>query len=356
MKRNKRLLSLFGILAVMIGLPLLFKGQIIDFAIKKAGEKQLTRFRSELLTDGKLHVLMVGTGSPQANKDRAESCVAIIADGEFFLIDIGGGASEQTDLMNLPLSQLGTIFITHFHSDHFADLPLIANNSWRFGREQPLLVYGPENTSKMVEAFNQAYQYDRAHREENQKGILVSFEEVPTEGHDIKTPRGDEKVLVHEFSNGLKVYAFNVSHEPVEPAFGYRIEYKGKVVIVSGDTKFTENMITHSQEADLLIHEVFNKNLMDRMLALTTNVTGKDAQNMRKLAKSVQKYHSQPLNVAKVAQQAKVKKLVLTHIDPPMEGTLQRYLVLEPFLLEGIADIYKGEIVIAEDGMQFEFE
>jgi ribonuclease Z len=119
------------------------KPYLIDKAILHHAEVLGDRFRYDLLNDGKMHVITVGTGSPVANPRRAQTSLAVLADGVFIMLDAGAGAAEKADLQGLPLSDLDAVFITHLHSDHIADLPLLASKGWRYGRTAPLPVYGP---------------------------------------------------------------------------------------------------------------------------------------------------------------------------------------------------------------------
>jgi len=334
----------------------IIKPYLIDKAILHHAEVLGDRFRYDLLNDGKMHVITIGTGSPIANPHRVQPSTAVIADGVFIILDAGAGAAEQADLQGLPLSDLNAVFITHLHSDHIADLPLLASKGWRYGRTTPLPVYGPVGTSEMADGFNRAYSFDKKYRYENIKGYALPIEKAEPTGHDITTPGPIEKKLDYTFENGLKVFAFVVEHAPVEPAFGFRIEYKGRSVVVSGDTRACENMVLQSQGADLLIHEANNFALLDYMSKLIGDRDNKTLQSMKVLAKKIQKYHTSPVQAAELASRAKVRKLVFNHIDPPMGPYLVRKLVTEPFFMTGVSDIYSGEAIIAEDGMSFQFE
>ncbi len=355
---KKKIPVVILILIALIAGLFIFRSSLIEVGIKHQAERMGKRFRHDLLKDGKLHVITVGTGSPNANPRRAQSSLAVIADGVFILIDAGAGSAQQADLIGLPLSDLNAVFLTHLHSDHMADLPLVASKGWRFGRTSPLQTYGPIGTEEMIAGFAQAHRLDRGYRYANIKTFSAPLAIAAPIGHDIDTPGPTEKKRVFQFSNGLKVFAFAVAHAPVEPAFGYRIEYKGRVVVISGDTRACENMTRQAQGADLLIHEGFNKNLVNKMLSVIGDnpdmAKNKSIRVIRKLGKKVQTYHTSPIDAAKIASEAGVKKLVFTHIDPPLGPFLIRRLVTQPFFLKGVSDVYKGEVVIAEDGMHFE--
>ncbi len=318
------------------------------------------RFHHELLKDGKLHIILVGTGTPNPNPRRVQSSLAVIVDDVFVLFDAGAGAAQKADEIGLPLSELKAVFLTHLHSDHIADLPLVASKGWRYGRTHKLHMYGPEGTEEVLNGLNQGHRLDREYRHLNIKAFSAPLDIAAPIGHDIDSPAPTEKKLVYQFENGLKVFAFAVEHAPVEPAFGFRVEYKDRIVVISGDTKECKNIARFSQDADLLIHEGFNKNLVNRMLDLVNGdpeaSENKSVQMLMNLAKKVQNYHTSPVDAAKLAAQASVKKLVFTHIDPPLGSFLPRRLVTQPFFLKDVADVFEGEIVIGEDGMQFDLE
>jgi len=357
----KTKLTILGAMTVFL-IAILFLGRsyIIDAGIRQQAKKIGNRFHHELLSDGKMHIITVGTGSPNPNPRRVQSCLAVIVDGLFILFDAGADSAQEADKLGLPLSELEAVFLTHLHSDHIADLPLMATKGWRYGRNNKLHVYGPIGTVDTVAGLNQGHRLDRVYRYANIKGFSAPLDIAAPVGHDIDTPDPAEKKMVVEFSNGLKIFCFGVEHAPVEPAFGYRIEYKNRVVVISGDTKACENVARHAQGADILFHEAFNKNLVNKMLALTADTPvaaqNKSIRMIRSLGKKVQTYHTSPVGAAEIASRARVKKLVFTHIDPPLGPFPVRQLITQPFFLKGVDEIYAGETVIAEDGMHFILE
>ncbi len=333
----------------IIGFPF-----IVDYGIRKQALNITKRFRSDMLNDGRIHVIIVGTGAPAPDPDHVQSCVAIIADGSFIMLDAGGASAYRADLLGLPLYSLEAIFLSHLHSDHIADVPLLANNSWRYGRTSRLSVYGPVGTRQLVEGFNLAHEVDLRVRFENMKKFYAPPDIAKPHGDDISTPGPSERKLVYQAKNGLKVYAFRVSHEPVKPAVGNRVEYQGKVVVYSGDTKRDENIARHSKNADVLIHEAYNKELVNRMLELTEGDPIDDPGTKMTIeqGKQVHHYHTSPVDAASLAERATVKTLVFTHIIPPLGPTPIRKLITEPMFLKGVDDIFKGEVIIANDGLE----
>ena len=155
---KKFLLGSIAIAAIAVMAVTLSWDVILQQVIKSSLLTITTRFQTNLLGDGALHVWFCGTGSPQVERDRAQSCTAILAGGSFLVFDTGAGSGLKADLGNLPLANLEAVFFTHLHSDHITDLPVFMNNSWRYGRQRPLNVFGPTGTAAVVEGFNQARQ------------------------------------------------------------------------------------------------------------------------------------------------------------------------------------------------------
>jgi ribonuclease Z len=142
--------------------------RILQHVMKSSLLTIATRFQTGLLSDGALHVWFCGTGSPQAERDRAQSCTAILAGGSFLVFDTDAGSGLKADLGNLPLANLEAVFSTHLHSDHITDLPVFMNHSWRYGRQQLLNVIGPAGTAEVVAGFNQALGPDIAFCSQNE--------------------------------------------------------------------------------------------------------------------------------------------------------------------------------------------
>ncbi len=330
------------------------------------------RFQTAMLDDGAMHVWFCGTGSPQVERDRAQSCAAILAGGAFLVFDAGAGSGLKADLGNLPLGNLDAVFFTHLHSDHIVDLPVFMNHSWRYGRQKPLTVIGPAGTATVVEGFNRALGPDVSYRSQNEVP-QSSGESTPAQDRAVRTPMADRTLkayvqaafatgydasvdgtdltLVYETPAGLKVYAFLVEHEPVKPAFGYRIEYKGRVVVISGDTRKTENIARHAKGADYLIHEAYNKDIVNRIVGFQSEVPDTPfTRQVFRIARLTQHYHTTPVEAAELAEQAGVKTLVFSHVIPPL-GSGPQQLVLRNLFLKGVDSAFKGKVLIAEDGL-----
>ena len=262
----RRLLIAAGVLLALIAVAgfavVWFVPSVQDRIVKRGMVAALAKAKAQpFLTDKALHVLLCGTGSPMPDMNRAGACTAIIAGGRVVIIDAGPGSWARLAAAGIPGAAIDTVLLTHLHSDHIGELGEIATQSWLGGRNVPLQVYGPPapepsrrvtnaegdvlgsgGTEAVVKAFAEAYNADADFR------IAQGHDLVPTEaarmiGHDVARPGAEEAVTVYD-QDGLKIWAFLVDHDPVEPAYGYRIEYGGRVAVVSGDTQKVPNMVT----------------------------------------------------------------------------------------------------------------
>ncbi|MHA2035831.1 MAG: MBL fold metallo-hydrolase [Promethearchaeota archaeon] len=299
--------------------------------------------QENLLKDGKLHLFLLGSGGPINNQKRVTSSIAVIAGGEFILFDVGPGTYRNADLLRLPVAHLSNIFLTHFHSDHIGDLGEVNIMSWATGRSKPLQVYGPKGVDKVVNGFKMAYEFDTGYR------IAHHGEEVvpPKAGvpliNTITIQDRNERELCFD-RGGLQIYAFEVDHSPVNPAVGYRIEYKGLIVVITGDTIKTENIVKHCSNADILFCEAISFDLLNNMIAAVEKLNPRAA----KILTDIQNYHMAPVSAAKLAKEAQVKKLVFVHITPPLLNEN-----LEKIYLKGVSDVFNGEVVLGEDRLKF---
>lgn len=298
----------------------------------------------KILRDGKIHVFILGSGGPFNNEKRVGSGFALIAGGEFILIDVGPGSYRNADILRLPTTSMSAIFLTHFHSDHIGDLGEANMLSWAGGREKALEIFGPPGIDQVVNGFITAYKLDTGYRiAHHGTDVLVPEAGTPiSKTIVIKDP--NERELFFD-RNGLKAYAFEVDHSPIKPAVGYRIEYGGKIIVFTGDTIKTDNLVKHCADADIL----FCESISFKMLTAMAEAAKKMKWSKRaKILTDVQDYHMNPRIAAQVAKEANVKKLVFVHITPPLlsEGVEKAYL-------EGVSDIFDGDIILGEDRMKF---
>ncbi len=287
-------------------------------------------------------VITCGTGSPLPDANRVSACVAIVSGGEMIVIDSGPGSARKVQAMNLPVVNLRGLFITHMHSDHIGDAGEFMTQSWIGGRTAPMALYGPKGVEKIANGLRQMYAYDMRYRVDHHGEAQLSEKTFGLVAHPLD-PKGANRVVAYE-ANGWKVEAFLVDHTPIAPALGYRIEKAGRVIVVSGDTLRSSNLAKHAAGADILVHEVMAKDLVSGAVAL---LKAGGQQRRAKMFGDVLDYHASPVDVATVAAEAKVDTLVLTHMVPP--PTAQN----ESRFTAGIAEIFKGTVVLAKDGQRF---
>ncbi len=298
--------------------------------------------RSSLLTDGALHVVICGSGSPLPSAERAGPCTAVIAGGRMFLIDVGPGSTENLRLWGLPVGSLAGVLLTHFHSDHIGELGEVVFASWTSGRALPLDVHGPVGVEQVVAGFQAAYELDVSYRVAHHGADILAPEGGKANGHAIElTEDAPSRVFYDE--DGLKITAFLVEHEPISPALGYRIDYGGRSVVVSGDTIRSANVEALSQGVDVLVHEVLSGALIGGAAQALASAGNERTATM---LRDTLDYHTFPADVHALAADAKVGLLVLSHLVPPLPAAQA-----EGVFMRGRAEDAPNDAVVGADGM-----
>jgi ribonuclease Z len=296
--------------------------------------------RAELLDPTVITVVTCGTGSPVPPPVRAQACTAVFVNGKFLLFDAGDGAQRSMETLNLPVVDLTAVFLTHFHSDHIADLGEVISRSWIFGRTSTVPIYGGEAVDRVVDGFNRIYSLDEVYRTAHHGQELFPPGTFMAQGHEIMGA-GEDGVVVFD-QDGVTVRAYRVDHSPIEPALGYRVEYAGRSVVVSGDTVDTAGLRNAAAGADVLVSEVMNKSLI-REAECALGRLG-DERN-ETLTKDIRTYHIDVAELGELAEAAGVATLVLTHQVPALDGGLA-----ETFFRAPIEAMYGGTLVVADDG------
>ncbi|HUT52685.1 MAG TPA: MBL fold metallo-hydrolase [bacterium] len=285
-----------------------------------------------------LSVVLLGTGTPIPNPDRACAATLVIAGDKTFLVDTGRGF--LTRLVGAGLNNVSMVLFTHFHSDHFGEFGELMVNRGIAGVAQPMPVIGPAGVKEVIGSLLSAYALDNKYRKAHH-GDKWSESAMRAEIAE-KTPG-----VVSE-ADGVKITMFEVEHPPVVPAMGYRFDYKGQSVVVSGDTKKCAKMVEMAQGADVLVHEAANRKMTELAIKNMRANAGPANQRMAAMAEEMLTYHTMTDEVAQIARDAGVKKLVLTHLAPslPENAAMERIFVL------GMSGIYKGDIIVGRDGME----
>jgi ribonuclease Z len=322
----------------------LFPAAGCERLVERQIERNLTRVDESALRSPDLTVVLCGTGSPIADAGRAGSCTAVLAGGHFVVVDAGPGSWETLDLADLPVGRVEAVLLTHFHSDHIGDLGEAVTQSWIAGRSAPLEVHGPPGTARVVAGFAQAYAADVDARVAHHGEQWMPRAAAGAVAREVPMPSGDGSALVFE-RDGLRVTMFAVDHEPVTPAVGYRFEFAGRSVVVSGDTRKSASLVANARGADLLVHEALQPELVRRASAAARRL---GRERLAKLAGDIRGYHTSPVEAAEAAREAGVAHLVLTHLVPAPPSALARRM-----FLAGVGDAYDGEVTLGEDGMRF---
>lgn len=314
-----------------------------DNFVSKAIENQIkANVPPEYIHDKEnIVVVTIGTASPVPG-ERAQSGTAIFVNGYFFMFDVGSGVVRKSENLRLPLDELDGIFLTHFHSDHMIDLPNLINRSWMLGRTNELHIYGPDSLSTLVKAANNFLAIENQYRLDHHGPEIMDISKAKGIPHEYNLPQNSKKVIFRQ--DGITITAFDVDHEPIEPAVGYAIEYKGKKVVLSGDTKRNDLVEEMAQNCDLLVHEVMLMSFQD-MLIEELKEAGMDRN--AKILLDIQDYHIDTQELAELAQLAGVKELVLNHLIPAPDN---RFLTN---LYKKELEAYEGPIHLANDGDVF---
>ena len=192
-------------------------------------------------------VTLLGTGSPTIMENRTGPSTLVQAGSQTLVFDAGRGSLQRLMQTGSDLSVVSGVFLTHLHSDEVVGLPDLWLTGWLLsGRETPLPLYGPPGTAAMAGHLRQAFEFDIRFRIEDDKS--------PAAGAELRTTDIREGVVFE--ADGVKVTAFEVDHRPVTPAFGYRVDYAGRSVVIAGDTRLSKNLIKYAAGVDLLIHPV----------------------------------------------------------------------------------------------------
>jgi ribonuclease Z len=302
-----------------------------DWLLEQAVTAGMKRTGAMIRYDG-LKVFLCGTSSPLPAPGRAQACVAVLAGESLYLVDVGAGSNSVASLGLLPMARLKGLFITHFHSDHIAEIYEFNLSSWVAGRSEPMTVYGPEGVSEIIGGLNSAYRQDRSYRVDHHGPELLRPElgvlraQLMAAGTTIEM-------------GGLEVTSFAVNHDPVHPAVGYRFDYRGRSVVISGDTVVTPGLIAASDGADLLLQDALSLPIVSALENATPD------PRLKKILSDIQDYHAHSSHMAELVEKSGVRQLALYHLVPAPRNALFEKIFLR--------DVPAGT-VLTDDGMMFE--
>ncbi|QKG71414.1 MBL fold metallo-hydrolase [Erythrobacter mangrovi] len=330
-----------GAIAALIGIAAwIGQGWIGQYLFDRTVEKVAGQDSTVSYPDG-IHAYLCGSGSPLPDAERAGPCIAVLAGREAFIFDAGSGSIRKLQRMGFPMDRLEAAFLTHLHSDHIDGFGELMLQAWMAGgRDEPLPVYGPPGTDKVVEGFMQAYAIDRGYR------ITHHGPEVARPGgfggavHLLDPPRTG--AIAYDAA-GVIIRVLPVDHSPVDYAFAYRIEYGGRVLVISGDTKQSAELASFAKGADVLFHEALNPQMVGKIGSTLAEHGDSDGS---KIMADIPDYHTTPAQAAEVANQSGVRALVLYHLvpAPPVRSVKRAFLGNAP-------DLFDGDLRIGDDGL-----
>lgn len=279
-----------------------------------------------------IRVVLLGTqGGPTFSAQRVGIGTLVLAGDERLLFDAGRAITTGMSRAAVNPADVTRVFITHLHSDHVISLPEMMISPWASeGRKVPLEVWGPEGTLAMMQKFEEALAFDIHVRRDLD-------EKFPAEGVRV-VAKDIRQGTVYE-SNGVTVTAFLVDHGPVEPAYGYRVDFNGRSVAISGDTRASSNLVKFTSGVDLLIHEV-TRWKQDPQLSGPPDELLPNSRLTRRQAKAIADHHTDGTEVGKVLAQVKPRLAVFSHYNVDPKATL-------PLVRQG----YDGRVEFGEDLM-----
>ncbi len=278
-----------------------------------------------------MEITLLGTGCPVVHTERYGPAQVVRHGGHAVLVDCGSGVTQRLLAAGLSGRELDAVLLTHLHSDHLVDLFQLIVSSWHQGRDRPQRVFGPPGTGAYVDGLMALWRSELEQRMAHERRPSTAALEVEV------TEIGPSATPCQVLTLGeLRVAAFEVDHRPVRHAFGFAFETPEARLVLSGDTRACTAVIEAARGADLLVHEVF----VHRELPVTPGV--RSAETVANVAS----YHTLSSEVGKVAAEAGVGCLALTHFVPPACD--------RKALLAEVAADFAGPVVIGEDLMTLE--
>lgn len=278
-------------------------------------------------------VTLLGTGAPKPTFDRFGPATLVEVGGQELLFDVGRGAAIRLYQIGIPLSALDAVFLTHFHHDHLVGLPDVWMTGWLpppFGRRSsPFEVWGPTGTAELLKNLEDAFSINSSTR--------IADELLPLDGIIALAHEFDAQGIVYE-KDGVKVTAFNVDHgDLIKPSYGFRIDYDGRAVVISGDTRYDENLIAAAEGADLILHEVVLAS--DELVAASPQL------------ERVVAHHTTPEQAGIVFSKVAPELAVYTHITIPNSQAVAEAPLSS--LISRTRTNYEGPLIVGEDLMSF---
>ena len=332
---KKALILLISLLVIVgIGRALLKLPAVQDRVLESGTALIAERGALPLPESESLRVYVCGSASP-LGMGQAQACIAVVTPEHFYLIDSGAGSTDNINRLGLPMTRLQGLLLTHFHSDHIAEIYEVNLASWVQGRPQPLRIYGPQGVDEVTNAVNAGYRQDRLYR-------------TGHHGEDLLPPALG--VLEHKTiapgvileDGDLKISAYVAEHPPIEPAVGYRFDYRGRSVVISGDGNVNGDTLKIVDGADLLLHDALS---LPTVSALSDALGTVGQTRQSRIVADVMDYHASTDSLIELGEKSHVDMVAFYHLVPVPPNS-----VLEEIFMRGAPDNF----LLAEDLMWFE--
>lgn len=342
----KRVL-LYGVGGIIVLVVLVAIGlrvpAIQDVVLERGVNAVISAEQVDLSDPDSLTLIFCGTGGPFPDPERAGPCTLVAAGGRVFLVDSGTGGAQRLQQLRVPMGRIEGVLYTHLHSDHIAGLGDVAMNSWAGGRKEPLTLYGPPGVEGLANGTFDAFGIDSKSRIDHHGAEIFELQAQSINATAFVVPSRDDTVTVIE-DGDLKITAFKVDHVPLENAYGYRIDFKGRSVVFSGDTVRDQNMVRFGADADVMVHEVMGMANIHTIIGALRN-TGQSRN--AKILTDASEVHTSPVDAAEIANEANAELLIYNHIVPPMPIG-----VMEDIFMRGVSDVRSEGVLLGYDGLR----
>ncbi|MEP7384396.1 MAG: MBL fold metallo-hydrolase [Gemmatimonadota bacterium] len=276
-------------------------------------------------------LILLGTaGGPRPRLTRAAPAQVIVVNGAAYVVDCGNGVARQLVAAGVPLASIRGVFVTHQHSDHNADYGTLLSLAWTGGLHTPVDTWGPPPLERMTELFFEMSDTDIEARTTDEKRPPL---QPLVRAHDLRVG-GD----ISQDAN-VTVTCAVVHHPPLSPAFAYRFDAGDRSFVISGDTTRSDSLIALARNADVLVHEAMIPSAVDRLIA--------NVPNAPDLKRSILSHHTSAEDAGRVAQAARVKTLVLSHLIPAEDPA-----VPESMWIDAARQHFDGTIIVGRDLME----
>jgi len=276
-------------------------------------------------------LILLGTGAgPRPRRESSGSAQVVIAGDRLYVVDCGDGVARQLVLAGAALTALRHVFITHHHSDHNADYGNLLLLSWAAGLQQRVDTWGPPPLARITRLFFEmsAYDIDTRIADEGRPSLVPLIH-----AHELTGPG----VILRD--DAVKVTCAIVEHPLVKPAYAYRFDAADRSIVISGDTTRSTNLVRLAAGADVLVHEAIYPEAVDRMVARVPNAST--------LRDHLLASHTTAEDCGRIAAEAGVRTLVLSHLAPSDETT-----VTDTMWADAARRHFNGRVIVGRDLME----